>query len=711
MKTAVVSVSEKLIDQVGALSIFLCKESFFDGQSSSTLLVYYSAILGLCHAGSTFDRPGNYAPKLSALIYSIRLCLLESCLPRFEHSLPHWPARPRTRQLEQLERVRTRFMCLSCQAPLGEFVSLRSYGRVVARSEGPRFRVSWSDDSQTISWDGGHFTMDQFRRLGSEAVRSATDSANRLLYGLHPSIDLKQIKDRFSNTAQGYSFLEEPVNKLKSAYLELSRRACLDPIDGLMVGEDWNHTAVRRYLTEEDHLLSHLMMIMLLRGGQGPRATELFSLQCYNSASTNRGIYIYGGAVAYITEHTKARKATNHEFYVVRYLPKDESELLVKYLAYIRPFAGMLRRSCYYQVQPRPILFSHAETANQPWTADRLTGMLKKLSMKVCGVAFGARLYRQLSIAITEKHIRQCSRPFHRYDDKTIVADIDVAFAWQSGHRPMQRGISYGTDSAFPDALQPALLRVYQWVSIEWHKFLIMDSGHRSSLQEELSPRQNLAGITGCKRNISSLEEQEQEQELSAGQLVGVGISPRQKRRTLPWLVEAAQSPSTSRSSSTSNSMKIERYMTGSVNMRQNNAKEDIFQYLPPYQVLICRIHQYAVRNFRVHLRDKHGELDIEQRRALLDQYRHVVLAQPGAVVQPTPFGPAFDSLMQPMDGFYCCAVGCDWTSISWVDCKKHCNTVHNCRWKDHRQECWQAVKCQTFFNSGGLRRCFPVVI
>ncbi|PVH91702.1 hypothetical protein DM02DRAFT_663702 [Periconia macrospinosa] len=56
--------------------------------------------------------------------------------------------------------------------------------------------------------------------------------------------------------------------------------------------------------------------------------------------------------------------------------------------------------------------------------------------------------------------------------DRSTEADINVVFAWQSGHRPLQRGTTYGIDGAFPDSLQPALLRIYEWASNEWHKFL-----------------------------------------------------------------------------------------------------------------------------------------------------------------------------------------------------------------------------------------------
>jgi hypothetical protein len=72
---------------------------------------------------------------------------------------------------------------------------------------------------------------------------------------------------------------------------------------------------------------------------------------------------------------------------------------------------------------------------------------------------------------VTEEHVKQISRPFDRNDEKSADAAIEVVYAWQSEHRPVQRGTTYRIDSAFPDSLQPALLDVYYWASIEWHKF------------------------------------------------------------------------------------------------------------------------------------------------------------------------------------------------------------------------------------------------
>lgn len=91
---------------------FLVTEEYEDGYSSSTLLVYFSGILGISIDSSTFERPSNYTSKLSALIYCSRLLIIKSTLPRFAHRYIGWPARPWYNQSEQLNGVRRAKMCL-----------------------------------------------------------------------------------------------------------------------------------------------------------------------------------------------------------------------------------------------------------------------------------------------------------------------------------------------------------------------------------------------------------------------------------------------------------------------------------------------------------------------------------------------------------------------------------------------------------------------
>lgn len=407
-----------------------------------------------------------------------------------------WEARPPTGQLKRLNKTRRAFMCHGCQAPMGELLSLRSYGRALSRTDGPSFRVNWSDDSETVSWDGGSLRMADLRRMGQHMVQLAEASLARLMYGMPARIQLSKLQDRLSNQNQGYCFVQDPANNLSSAYLELSSRACLDPIGGLMASERWKLDAVQRYLKEETELLVSVMLLCFLYGGQAPRTSEMFSIECQNGSATLRGLYVDQGTLMYVTRHNKSRSSTNQEFQVARYLPPSIAEIVAAYVVYVRPFADMLCRTCYGFEEERRLLFASWDRPRVPWTVVLLTRAMKKLTGEICGVQFGVQVYRQLSIAITEKHVKGISRPFNRYEDKSVSADLEVVFAWQSGHRPLQRGTTYGIDGAYPDSLQPALLRVYSWASAEWHRFLQQDQARErpTDLQSAIQTKGSKSG-------------------------------------------------------------------------------------------------------------------------------------------------------------------------------------------------------------------------
>ncbi|KAK3898244.1 hypothetical protein C8A05DRAFT_47376 [Staphylotrichum tortipilum] len=273
---------------------------------------------GMSTDGSTFERPSRYTPKLSALIYYARLILLETTLPRRSHDHIQIPTRPRQGQLERLNKVRAKAFCLGSQAPVGELLSLRNYGRKLARADGPAFHVRWSDDGQVLSWDNGSLSISQFRALSHSLLESVSSSTRCLM---------------MSMTAKGYSFVVELANHLADAFLALSEL--------------------------------QLLTLIHLTGGQAARAMELLYLEHCNGVSTSRGIYVYGGSFFLVTRHTKARTMTNNEFQVARVLPDAVGRILYQYLR------------CYGIDLDSLLLFCSS-----------------------------TRVYRQLSITITEKHVQ-----------------------------------------------------------------------------------------------------------------------------------------------------------------------------------------------------------------------------------------------------------------------------------------------------------------
>jgi hypothetical protein len=229
---------DRISELIFRFRVFSAAEEFTDGQTHSSLLVYYAGILGLSADGRTFWRAKDYTPKLSGLIYIQRLLFLEAALPRKAYENITIGRRAQRAHLERLNEVRMRYMVRGCLSPFGEFQSLRDYGQVIARSDPPAFMFRWSEDYQTLHYGDDSLSMEQLRSFASRIVSSSTMLCARLMYDWQPEFDLKSIKDDLCNLQEGFSFIDHPSNELSSAYLELSTRACTHSSNGLLVDDN-----------------------------------------------------------------------------------------------------------------------------------------------------------------------------------------------------------------------------------------------------------------------------------------------------------------------------------------------------------------------------------------------------------------------------------------------------------------------------------------
>ncbi|RFN46146.1 hypothetical protein FIE12Z_9605 [Fusarium flagelliforme] len=398
-----IAVFDDFLELLYDACLTLCTETFIAGQPGSTLLVYFSGILGFSKDCQHFLLARQYCPQLSGLIYMQRLLLLERALPLRPYNTIGIPQRPHTQQLERLNEIRAEHMVLGSQSPLAELVSLRNFGRTIARTEPPSILFYWSDDGETVSTGSLQLTMDKFRALPEYFTSRAEELCSSLMYGLEPEIDLASVKDDLANSQSGYCFVKHPANGLESAYKELLIQAYSSSNGALARDGHWRWPIVMSYLKQ---------------------VTELEEMLA-------GGLYVEGGLAT-----------------------------------------------------------------------SRLTEILVKATSKIWNQAINVRLYRQLAIAITERHVREVYTPFNRYDDLSSGADRNAVFAWQSGHRPLQRETTYGLDGAYPFRLQPALLRAYEWASTRWHEFLHQPS-KRWSLSDSRIPALLETAMKQRKRNIA----------------------------------------------------------------------------------------------------------------------------------------------------------------------------------------------------------------
>ncbi|KEF50810.1 uncharacterized protein A1O9_13140, partial [Exophiala aquamarina CBS 119918] len=394
------SLLDQVVELVLELSVFLAMEEFSEGRPASTLLVYFSGILGMSPDGTSYHKIRNYTSNLAALIYYQRLIFLEWALPYRAYPYLGRSRRPSRDHVAVLQPIRAKYTCFGCLTPLPEFISLLSFSRTVAHTDGPSFQCFWSDDGQTISYENQSLHMDQFRSFSHSLVKRCRQLCTKLMYDWEPPVQLSQIRDNMSNVQRGYSFVHHPANHLSDVHLKLFQRVCTSTENGLMRNDQWVLAAVRRFLDDVDELLRVFCCLFLTTGGDDVRAVDLFTLECTNSPGNRRGIYVWNGHLITFTRHHKSRHIVDRDFQIIRKLPDAVARLFFYYLVYIRRAADMVRRECKMGGNNGNFLFS---TGSRVWTASDLTRILRQYSQLFLQQPMSSRLYRQVAIAIMEK--------------------------------------------------------------------------------------------------------------------------------------------------------------------------------------------------------------------------------------------------------------------------------------------------------------------
>lgn len=492
-----------LDELVFGLLVMFCKQKVCGGDPSRTILVYFAGILGFAQDRSGFRPPRTYTSYLAALLYVQRLLFLEYAIPEKGYASLNIPARGDRDRLTRLQNVRKEYMVCGAESPFEELFSLLCYGKKIAANSTPPFFLHWSDDAETVTVsDECSISMEDFKRLPKGLITQAEQVCGELLYHLAPTDRLDAIRDNLTQTKSGFSFVHHSANELSNEYLRLCNRACTGSSAGLILHGKWDFGLVHGYLKKEEQFLEILAVLMHITGGGLPRSPDVLHLRCENTGSVERGIYVQDGLLFYLTRSHKAKRSTNMEFFVARFLPRAVSRLLFYYLVYIRPFVDMLSREVYPGIRGSCCIYLFRrgpEPTAEPWRASRLSKLIRQASATAWGNGgVSTQLLRQLAVGITEKHVRYASGRFNLYDDRSPQADRNVVFAWQTGHRPLQRAATYGLDGAFPTKLQPALLERYRWASSCWHHFLELSADMQSNSGKRLSCP--LQSDTPCKK-------------------------------------------------------------------------------------------------------------------------------------------------------------------------------------------------------------------
>ncbi|KAH7111678.1 hypothetical protein B0J13DRAFT_659885, partial [Dactylonectria estremocensis] len=122
------------------------------GDMSSSVLIHYTAVMGIQRDSLAYYSAYNSTPKLAALMWVGRLLFLEYALPVYTYDTLAFPWPCRTSYLSQpdrLDSIRRKYLLRGGYTPFGEMIELKAFAKSIVKREGIPGNLSWAPDGRS----------------------------------------------------------------------------------------------------------------------------------------------------------------------------------------------------------------------------------------------------------------------------------------------------------------------------------------------------------------------------------------------------------------------------------------------------------------------------------------------------------------------------------------------------------------------------------
>ena len=116
--------------------------------------------------------------------------------------------------------------------------------------------------------------------------------------------------------------------------------------------------------------------------------------------------------------YDKTRRRRGNTDYVIRCLPDELSQILVRYLVYVRPFARAL------PLDHRESEYLFADTRG-PWAGEELSQQLSQQTKKHLCVRLTVSGWRHVAIGIATRHVTRASRTWGNDNEDSAEDRMD----------------------------------------------------------------------------------------------------------------------------------------------------------------------------------------------------------------------------------------------------------------------------------------------
>jgi Orsellinic acid/F9775 biosynthesis cluster protein D len=286
------------------------------------ILVYFSGILGYDKGTGLWKEPVNYTNILAGILWCMRVLVLEHTLPTDQRD--ELGRDTAIRPMERMKKVRDVWLVEEEDCPFATLHSLMNYGFVIAKDSVGNSRVKWSDDGQTILFQGHIMIMEQWKTFVFDIMTEAEEILSKrlmfLLDGKVPDINLWEFKDDQTREDIGYYFASEWKDGWdggRSQMVDWLLEAG-DPL-GLLGEQDeggvqeFIKSAVDEYNAIDREFRVLLYLVILFTAGGPPRGTEMMSIKFMNTRDGIRNFFVFLGRVMMVTSYHKSQGITGKE--------------------------------------------------------------------------------------------------------------------------------------------------------------------------------------------------------------------------------------------------------------------------------------------------------------------------------------------------------------------------------------------------------------
>ena len=268
------------------------------------------------------------------------------------------------------EEIKVLFQLVSTESNTA-FCALQDLMRIAAYTQGTEWaaglKVLWSTEHPawtTLTVGSNILSLDDF----ADGLKEMCDEASRilrrdLLLDMELSEDqwngvVENITENLRETRIGHNLFHKRSNpQLADMQDYLFRHICNcseryqeffseePPSEGLRL--PWREKRLQSWFEKANSFVDCLIPLIHILGGGPARAEELATVAILNTKTGMRNVYWMHGSIMLLTTYHKSQNVIGRGRPVARFLPKEVSTLVLKYIALVKPLESLAAGALY----------------------------------------------------------------------------------------------------------------------------------------------------------------------------------------------------------------------------------------------------------------------------------------------------------------------------------------------------------------------------